>query len=94
MGPEGPPLEHLTRALDLDAGQRMKVQAIFERHRERLHTILEEAHNEIREVLRPDQRERFDSMMPPHPGPWGPGGPPGDQGPSEGPARPRFHLAP
>ena len=90
-GPGGPPLEHLSRELKLDSEQRRKVEAIFERHRARFREILDDAHREIREILRPDQRERFDSLLPQHPGPWDEGGPPG---PPEGPGPPHLPHAP
>jgi Spy/CpxP family protein refolding chaperone len=81
-GPFGPrhggpmPVERMTRELDLDADQQAKVRAILERRHETMRGFLDETHREIREILRPDQREKFDRMRPPGPPPGGPG-PPG-----------------
>jgi Spy/CpxP family protein refolding chaperone len=74
-GPFGPrhggpvPVERMTRELDLDAEQQAKVREILERGHERMRGFLDETRDEIREVLRPDQRERFDRMRPPGPPP-------------------------
>lgn len=76
-GPFGPgrggpmAVERMTRELDLDADQQAKVRAILERRHETMRGFLDETHREIREVLRPEQRERFDRIRPP-----GPPGPP------------------
>jgi len=87
MGPprEGPvPIERMTSELGLDADQQEKVRAILERGHSTMRGILDDTSREIRAVLRPDQREKFDRMRPrspfgrggPHDGPHG-GGPPG-----------------
>ena len=69
-GHGGPvPVERMTRELDLDAEQQAKVRAILERRHETMRGFLDETHREIREVLKPDQREKFDRIRPPGPPP-------------------------
>lgn len=76
-GPFGPrhggpvPIERMTEELDLDADQQAKVRSILERRHGTMRGFLDETHREIREILRPDQREKFDRIRPP-----GPPGPP------------------
>jgi len=96
-GPEMPaPMEHMSRALRLDPDQRRAIREILVRDRRRIHALLEETHGEIRELLTPEQRERFDRMRPErrlrHEGPPGRGErrrlrdlpPPGDDAPPPG----------
>lgn len=76
--PAGPPpgvmLERLTRQLDLDQVQREQVRAVLESSRERLEGLQREARErfgneqrtlreEIRKVLTPEQRERFERSL-------------------------------
>jgi Spy/CpxP family protein refolding chaperone len=77
-------IERLTRQLDLDAEQQERVREIVERGHHTLHGFLDETRLEIREVLRPEQRERFDQIR--HEGPFG--GPPGRRGGPGPPGRP------
>ena len=63
-GADARPMEHLSRALDLDADQRARVRALLGDQRARMEALLEESRREIRGVLRPDQAERFDRMRP------------------------------
>ncbi|MFO0679476.1 MAG: hypothetical protein U0169_23320 [Polyangiaceae bacterium] len=75
---EGRRLEGLARRLDLDADQRGKIRTILEKEREDVRvlsrTMFEtcgaplrdqksRAEAEIRAVLRPDQRAKFDSLV-------------------------------
>ena len=79
-GPEhGSPLHVLTRELNLDADQQKKIEAIMERRHQQMMGIVDGTHAEIRELLRPDQRERFDHMRMPMPPPPHP-----DHGPDAG----------
>lgn len=82
--------------LELTPEQRVKVHAVFERHRPELETILRESfpkvrsinekiEAEVRELLTPEQRARLDQIKARRPAPPGPppGPPPGtipDQG--------------
>ena len=63
---EGPPpelaLRHLTRALELDEEQRRDVARILETRRDEIDALMREAHEEIREILRPDQQEALDAL--------------------------------
>lgn len=61
-GHRGHALERLTRELDLDAAQRKEIEAVLSRQRERMRPLFEESRREIRAVLRPDQRARFDAL--------------------------------
>jgi Spy/CpxP family protein refolding chaperone len=92
--PRGPwPL----RELDLSEEQRTRIHEIFERHRPKLDAVLRESFplvrpiheaidSEIRDVLTPEQRIRFDQLkegrpfpppgLPPPPGRGAPGAPP------------------
>lgn len=62
-------IERLSRELDLDAAQKERVRAIVERGHFSMRGLLDDTRAEIREVLRPDQRDRFDRMRPPGPPP-------------------------
>lgn len=61
-----PPFERIARHLDLDADQRREVRRILEHSGLRVREALEEAHDEIREILTPEQQERFDRMRARH----------------------------
>lgn len=65
---EGPgdraPIERMTRDLDLDAAQRDAVEKILRETHGEVREIVDRSRDRIREVLRPDQRERFDRMRP------------------------------
>ena len=65
VGREAP--ERLMRELDIDAGQRERIEEILERSRETIHQTLDATHREIRTVLRPDQQQKFDKLRPPGP---------------------------
>lgn len=100
-GPPGPPMgapvERLRGELGLDDEQAEKLRAIFddarreadavhEKTRPTLDEIFERTHARAREVLTPEQRERFDELVRDRPRPPGPPGrPPGPPGP---PGRP------
>ena len=76
------PIGRMARALDLDADQRRKIQAIIERSHGEIQQTLEETHRQIRAILRPDQQLKFDRMRPPRtPFPDDRPGPPGEHGP-------------
>jgi hypothetical protein len=78
-GPPPPaPLDHMSRMLDLDPGQREAIRHLLDEQRIRLEGFLEESRQEIRALLRPDQQRRFDDMRPPRPPQ--PGGPPPPRG--------------
>lgn len=70
-------IEAMTRALDLDAAQRTKVQQIFEAHEDERRKAFEKCEpehralrgkidGEIREVLTPQQREKYEQMLERH----------------------------
>jgi Spy/CpxP family protein refolding chaperone len=71
QGPGPVPVERMTRELDLDADQQVKVRAILERGHTTMRGILDETSQEIRAVLRPEQQEKFDRMRPRSPFPHG-----------------------
>jgi len=76
--PGGPPpgvlLERLTRDLDLDAAQREQIRRVLESSRERVEGLQREVrerfaaeqrtlHEQIREILTPAQRDRFERSL-------------------------------
>jgi len=79
-GPVGPPpVERLQRELGLDATQMDELDRILASSRESMRGEAERTRERIREILTPEQRERFDAMRPPPPPGPGPG--PGRPGP-------------
>ena len=67
-------VRRLSRSLDLDSAQRDKVRAIVaETHRDiveirkpvqaRIDAAIERSRAQVREILRPDQREKFDRIQ-------------------------------
>jgi Spy/CpxP family protein refolding chaperone len=66
--PHVPPLVHLARELDLEPGQIERVRSILEEGRGRIRVEADATRERIREVLTPEQRERFERLGPP-PGP-------------------------
>lgn len=66
MGPgmHGPhdPIGHLARELDLDDEQLAEAREILDRNRRQMHEALERTHEELMELLTPDQRERFGEL--------------------------------
>jgi len=85
-GPGGPrAMEMLTHELELDTRQRAQVREILAGSRLEVHRLLEDSRSRIREILREDQRQRFDALplhRPHHR--RGPGwGPPPDAPPDE-----------
>ena len=87
-GPREPPspLVHLADELDLSAEQIERVRDILDESRNRMHDEAEATRARIRELLTPEQSERFDSMRRP---PFPPGGPgPGRPHGSRPPRRP------
>jgi len=62
-------IERLARELDLDADQRARVREILAHGHARVRGLLDETRVQIREVLRPEQRDKFDRMRPPGPPP-------------------------
>jgi hypothetical protein len=70
--PEGPvPIDRMTKDLGLDAAQQETIRAILERGHATMRGVLDDTSREIRVVLRPDQREKFDRMRPRSPFPHG-----------------------
>lgn len=61
------PIERMTRELGLDPAQRETVEKILRETHGEVREIVDRSRDRIREVLRPDQRERFDRMRPPGP---------------------------
>ena len=67
-GHDGPmAIERMTRRLDLDAGQQKEVRAILEHGHAKVRGFMDDTRQEIRAVLRPDQREKFDRIRRPEP---------------------------
>ena len=71
------PLEHLSKDLNLTDDQKSKVQPIIDQtkpqmaaiHREameKMHALLENAGNQIRPLLTPEQQVKFDAMKKAH----------------------------
>jgi periplasmic protein CpxP/Spy len=69
----GNPVEHLTKALDLTSEQQAKIQPIFdqakpqlkaarEESRQKIKTIREDMHAQIRPILTPAQQQKFDAL--------------------------------
>jgi len=84
-GPRGerggpPPIERMTQDLGLDDAQQQKVSEILERGHATVRGVLDETTRDIRAVLRPDQREKFDRYRPRSPFP-----PHGEHGPHQEP---------
>jgi hypothetical protein len=90
--PPEPPVAHLVRELSLTPEQAERLRTIFEESRTRMHAQAEATRERIREILTPDQRERFDRMGPPPPPPGFPPPPGGPPGPRPGPHGPRSGL--
>ena len=85
--PGVPPMEHLSRALNLDDDQTRKIRAVLGESRERMRAEVDSTRERIRRVLTPEQQTRFDAMRPPPPPPPPPPGGPG-QGFPPGPPPP------
>jgi Spy/CpxP family protein refolding chaperone len=73
----GNPLEHLSKDLNLTDDQKTKVQPIIDQtkpqmaaiHREameKMHALMENAGNQIRPLLTPEQQVKFDAMKKAH----------------------------
>lgn len=56
------PIEDIARHLDLDDKQTAKIRAILDETREQIDTISLVSRDRIREVLTPEQLEKFDEM--------------------------------
>jgi len=77
LPPHRPPFERIARQLDLDENQRREIRRILERSGLKVREALDEAHDEIRDLLTPEQRERFDAMRSRHRRPGSRRHPPG-----------------
>jgi Spy/CpxP family protein refolding chaperone len=73
----GNPLEHLSKDLNLTDDQKSKVQPIIDQTKpqlaaihkeamEKAHALLENATNQIRPLLTPQQQQKFDAMKKAH----------------------------
>jgi Spy/CpxP family protein refolding chaperone len=73
----GNPLDHLSKDLDLTDDQKTRVQpiidqvkpqikAIHEEAMQKMHALLENAGNQIRPLLTPEQQQKFDAMKKAH----------------------------
>jgi len=73
----GNPLEHLSKDLNLTDDQKSKVQPIIDQTKpqmaaihkeamEKMHALLENAGNQIRPILTPEQQVKFDAMKKAH----------------------------
>ncbi len=65
------PLEHLERSLDLTPEQAEKLHAILDETHRRIRVEVDATRGRIREILEPEQLERFEAMHPGHLGPPG-----------------------
>jgi Spy/CpxP family protein refolding chaperone len=91
--------------LDLSEDQQTRIRAIFETHRPvidslmgetmpRIRALRDSAETQIKEILTPEQREKFERFSPKHRFPMGDFRRPfdsGDGGPMEPPAKPGPH---
>ena len=80
LGPHqmmGNPLDHLSKGLDLTEEQKAKVQPIIDQTKpqiaaihkeamEKMHALMENAGNQIRPLLTPQQQQKFDAMKKAH----------------------------
>ena len=73
----GNPLEHLSKDLELTDDQKTKVQPIIDQTKpqlaaihkeamEKMHALMENAGNQIRPLLTPQQQQKFDAMKKAH----------------------------
>jgi Spy/CpxP family protein refolding chaperone len=73
----GNPLEHLSKDLNLTDEQKTKVQPIIDQTKpqlaaihkeamEKMHALMENAGNQIRPLLTPQQQQKFDAMKKAH----------------------------
>ena len=73
----GNPLDHLSKGLDLTEEQKAKVQPIIDQTKpqiaaihkeamEKMHALMENAGNQIRPLLTPQQQQKFDAMKKAH----------------------------
>ena len=73
----GNPFDHLTKDLNLTDEQKSKVQPIIDQTKpqlaaihkeamEKMHALLENAGNQIRPLLTPQQQQKFDAMKKAH----------------------------
>ena len=69
-GPERPPIEHIRHDLDLTPEQAEKIRVLLDETHERIRAEADATRDKIRELLTPEQRERFDAM---HHAPFGGG---------------------
>jgi hypothetical protein len=76
MGPgpggDGPPLELLKEDLGLTPDQAEKLREILDETHTRIRAEVDGTRDRIREILDPEQLERFEAMHPGHLGPHGP----------------------
>ena len=61
-GPARPPIEHIRHDLDLSPEQSEKIRVLLDETHERIRTEADTTRDKIRELLTPEQRERFDAM--------------------------------
>ncbi len=59
-------LERLTQELRLDADQRTKLEVIFKDQHEKFRLLHEQSHARMREVLTPEQLEKWEAMKKRH----------------------------
>ena len=83
-----PPLEHMRRTLELTPDQTDRLRGILDNSHDRIKAAADATRDQIREVLTPEQRKKFDAMRPPHPPRGRPWGPPPDGPPPDGPPPP------
>jgi Spy/CpxP family protein refolding chaperone len=68
QGPDGPPIEAIRHDLDLTPEQEQKIRTLLDETHERIRAEADATRDKIRELLTPEQRQRFDAM---HHGPFG-----------------------
>lgn len=68
-GQDAPPhhrLEHLSQELKLNDEQKSKLETIFKEQREKFRAIHEESHQRIKEVLTPEQLNKWEEIQKQH----------------------------
>lgn len=69
-GHKGDRVEHLAKKLELNEEQKLKLQEIFKVEHEKREALREETHQQIQQVLSPEQMSKFEEMKKQHHEKW------------------------